>query len=318
MMFYVPMEPVLINKLIEDESYIHQIKWDGIRAICYITDKESTLKTKNNNDVTSKYPELCSIITKNFKSKSAVLDGEIVSLDEDGKPSFHSIMKRHMLKSCSKINYYAEKSPAYYILFDIIFLDGKDLRQLPYCERKSLLEKTYENDIHSAVTEDFSDSVSLFQLMKEKKMEGIVSKNLNSPYVSGKKHSYWFKTKIRKKMFAVIGGIKLNNRIPASLLLGVYNDKDLYFIGNASSGLKQTDLYALKDHLDCLKSEKSPFIDLSVASDVVWLKPKLTCLVGYFERTENGHLRHPEVLGFSQIDPFDICGEEMIDDYIKI
>lgn len=308
---YQPMEPILRNDIIQSPHFIHQIKWDGIRGITYIYESKIKVRTKNNNDVTAKYPELENLI-KQFKGQSAALDGEMVVLDEEGKPSFEKILKRHMLKTDYKINYYVKKNPILYIIFDLLFLNGQDLRSFPYKDRKELLQKNYVNSPLSAISDDFEDAASLFKLMKEKKMEGIVSKDLESPYIAGKKHKLWYKTKIKKKMMVVVGGLKLKNDAPISLLIGIYHNQDLVYIGSVSSGLSQKDISLLKSSVPHLRNPSSPFVNHNLENNIIWFKPVLTCIVRFSEKNSNGHLRHPEILGFTRSDPKTANGEEKI------
>ncbi len=308
---YNPMEPVLRDTLIHHPDFIHQIKWDGIRGIIYFENSKMEIRTKNNSHVTPKYPELQNL-KKHFTGDNGIIDGEIVVLDSKGKPDFQKILARHMIQTDHKINYLARNNPVFYIVFDLLYLNNQDLRRFKYSDRKELLEKYYVNGNLTAITDDFSDGASLFNLMKERGMEGIVSKNRTSGYVSGKKHSYWFKTKIKKTILAVIGGLKLKNNSPVSMLLGIYDSKDqLVYLGNASSGLKQNDLYLLKNHMTTLKSDVSPFINYLHAPNTLWLKPNLTCYISYLERNAQGHLRHPEVNGFSNESPKRARGEEI-------
>ena len=309
---YKPMEPVLRDSLILHSDFVHQIKWDGIRGITYIEKSEMKIRTKNNSDVTSKYPELQDL-KNHFTGNNAIIDGEMVILDDKGKPDFHKILARHMIQSERKIKYSAHSNPVFYIVFDLLYLNNHDLRRFKYSDRKELLKKYYVNGNLTAITDDFSDGKSLFNLMKERGMEGIVSKNSSSQYIAGKSHDYWFKTKIKKTILAVIGGVKLRNDLPVSLLLGIYDSNDqLIYIGNASSGLKQNDLYLLKKNVTLLKSDTSPFINYLRAPNTQWLKPKVTCYISYLERNSHGHLRHPEVTGFSNQSPKEAHGEEII------
>ncbi len=309
--FFNPMEPILKSIITHHSDFIHQIKWDGIRGILYMENSRVKIVTRKNMDITSKYPEL-QRLKENFKGRNGILDGEIVAFDDKNRPDFQKILSRHMLKSDCKINHLMKNDPVSYIVFDILYLNDQDLRQLEYSERKAALQEHYLNGGFTAITDDFSDGDSLFNLMKEKKMEGIVSKNISSKYISGKKHDQWFKTKIKRKMLAVIGGFKLKDNLPVSLLLGIYHQNDLLYIGNASSGLKQNDLYLLKAHMPLLKSDASPFTNHIKAPDTLWLKPALTCYVSYLERNSHGHLRHPEIIGFSDEKPDEACGEEII------
>lgn len=304
-----PMEPILSTHIAQGEPFIHQIKWDGIRGITYIDQSQYKIFTKNGNDRTSYYPEL-NEITGLFQGKSGVIDGEIIVLDDNLRPSFHYILNRERVRVESRVRYYSKKYPVKYILFDLLCLDGKDLRKYPLEERLHLLGKMVNKSNTVTLTDSFDDGKKLFELMEEKNYEGIVSKNKYSPYIAGKKHNQWFKTKILKKMLVVIGGIKFDNQRIKSLLLGIYSDDTIIYVGNASIGLNQSDMNLLKEHTHVISMEKSPFANLTKEKDVIWLKPFLTCWVSFLEWTNSNSLRHPKIIGFSSEKAFNANGKE--------
>lgn len=304
------MEPVPSQQIVSEKGWLHQIKWDGIRGISYIENAKLRVFTKNGNERTDFYPELMETLTL-LKVKQAVLDGEIVVFDGD-KPSFSHILVRERVRSKANLNYYLKKYPAKYIVFDILFCNGKDLRKTALNERKAILLDNLKQSSIIAITDDFVDGNALFALMKKKNYEGIVSKKENSLYLAGKKHNLWFKTKVTKKILAVIGGLTWKNNYPNSLMLGIYHEDKLYYIGKASSGLKQSDFRLLKEYGESFKLDKSPFINLGTGKNTSWLKPVLTCWVSFLEWTSNGSLRHPKILGFSSQDPQEADGKEYV------
>lgn len=308
---FKPMSPILSAAIPLDSSFIYQIKWDGIRGIVHLHPSEFKIYSKNGADITEKYPELHSL-QKYFKGKSAVLDGELVIFDDKNKPDFKKILSRHLLKTKGKINYSAKNIPIYYLIFDILHLDDKDLTSLDYLNRKKILEENFINNSMSVVVDDFSDGPSLFQLMEERNMEGIVAKKKNSPYTYGKHHKDWFKIKIKRKMLVVVGGIKIKNRAPASLAVGIFKSNGLYYVGHVSLGLRQKDLELISQHLDAMKSTTSPFINFDDDTDNQWVKPVLTCHVSYLEKSIHDHLRHPQIIGFSSERPENADGKEFI------
>ncbi|RNC63102.1 MAG: Multifunctional non-homologous end joining protein LigD [Candidatus Dichloromethanomonas elyunquensis] len=292
------MEPVLSGQIIEGDQWIHQIKWDGIRGIISIENGMFRIFTKNGQERTGFYPEIGDVL-KLFRGNQTVMDGEMVVFDENAKPSFRLVLTRDRLKKTGNLPIYLKKHPVHYIIFDILFLNGKDLRNLSLEERKLILSRSITQNSHIGITQDFTNGPALFNLMKERNYEGIVSKNKSSIYVPGKKHQFWFKTKIIKKILAVIGGLSSKSGYPNSLLLGVYVDEKLVYIGNASLGLTQKDFAVLKDYSSSLQQRDSSFCNLNQAKNVTWLDPLLTCWVSFLEWTENSNLRHPKILGFS-------------------
>ncbi len=305
-----PMEPILSNNIIDSKEWIHQIKWDGIRGLSYVQGDSIRIFTKKGNERTSFYPELSEVISL-FKGSQCIIDGEIVIFDEDGRPSFSNVLMREKVRSKKNIKYYVKKYPVKYIIFDIIYFNGKDLRNTPLGERKKVLVDNFNRSSNITITDDFSDGESLFELMKAKNFEGIVSKNINSNYYPLKKHNDWFKVKIIKKMLVVVGGIKYSNKILKSLLIGIYIDDNLEYIGSVSSGLKGNNFKIFNDYDSYLSSNKSPFYNYNAMDENInWFVPKITCWVSFLEWTNKGSLRHPTIIGFSNMNPSMANGKE--------
>jgi len=307
-----PMEPILTDKIMRGDNWIHQVKWDGIRGIVYIDKGDLRIFTKRGKERTEFYPELKELL-RLFKGREGILDGEIVVFDDKGKPSFHNIMARENLRTKDKIDYYRKIFPVNYIIFDILRLNGEDIRDKPLRKRIEILEGAIKKSSSIAVTDSFNDGDELYQLMAVKGWEGIVSKNLDSQYIGGKKHRDWYKKKLTKQILTVVGGIKFKDGFPKSLLLGIYKEGNLYYIGSASSGLTQRDLNLLKEYSGSLKQEDSPFINIVKEKDVIWLTPVLTCWVSFLEWSESGNLRHPQIIGFSKENPEEAKGKELIE-----
>jgi len=302
------MEPVLKNEIETGTNWIHQIKWDGIRCISYIENNRLRIFTKNGNERTFFYPEVHELANL-LDGKQAVIDGEIIVLN-DNRPNFSDVLVRERVRSTNSLPKYLEKYPVKYVLFDILYYNYKDLRKLPLNERLSLLRNKVKNNPTITITDDFTDGKSLFNLVKEKNFEGIVSKNINSMYISGKKHNDWIKVKAIKKMLVVIGGIQMTNNIPSSLIIGIYKNKKLNYIGKVRAGLGANDFYILKEYISFLKTENSPFSSLIRNKDIIWLNPILTCWVKFLEWTNDGKLRHPSIIGFSNQNPLEATGKE--------
>jgi bifunctional non-homologous end joining protein LigD len=217
-------------------------------------------------------------------------------------PSFYNVLRRSLTRSEAAVKRIAAKYPARYIVFDILFLNNKDLRELPLIERQLLLKEHFCGTPTAAIADSFEDGGALLELMRKKNMEGIVSKKLCSKYIPGKRHGDWFKTKVLKKLLCVVIGVQLKNSLPASLALGVYRGGELVGVGAVSSGLNQSDWAQLKDFMEGEKTSEQ--------KDVVWVKPRLTCWVRFAEWTEHMTLRHPVLLGFSDKDAAEATGEE--------
>lgn len=309
------MEPVSASDAAKGENWLHEVKWDGIRGLSYIENGRLRIYTKHRNERTAFYPELLDI-TSLLHAKNAILDGEIVIFDKSGNPSFYYSLVRERIRDINKIRHYAGIYPAKYILFDIMYYNGKNLTREPLVERKKMLKSILNKSSIITLTDAFSNGEELYGLMRVKNWEGIVSKEKNSCYISGKTHNSWYKTKLSRKMLAVAGGIQWKSDMPNSLLLGIYKDNILHFIGKASLGLTQEHLYLLKENSLNLGIRECPFSRESIAGTkgyFTWITPVLTCWVHFMEFTNDGQLRHPKILGFSSAKPFEANGKEFVE-----
>lgn len=305
-----PMEPILIPEVKTDEGWAHQVKWDGIRGLCYVSGGRQRIFTKRGRERTGYYPEL-SELPKLLGNKDAILDGEIIIPDETGKPSFYLSLIRERVSDQSRVPFYAKRYPVMYVIFDMMFYDGKSLAGLPLKERSILLREKLKPSSNIVATDDFTDGKALFQLMKQKNWEGIVSKRLQSSYVPGKKHRDWYKTKLYKKLLAVVCGTGMKEGAPNSLVLGVDRGNGMEYIGKASVGLTQEHFRIISANTAQLRQEERPFGEYNPEfKNVLWLLPVLTCWVSFLEWTNDGSLRHPKILGFSTLKPEEANGRE--------
>src|SRR5258708_6121131 len=219
-----------------DPNWLFEIKWDGVRALSWIADGAVTLRSRNNIDITKRYPELAAL-AKVFAASEAILDGEIVALDARGLSSFQRLQERmHVRAPGEKL---IRETPVVYYAFDILYCDGYDLRAAPLLERKQLLGRL----LHASERFRYADhqlehGKELFELAKESGLEGIVAKRADSVYVSDRSAN-WAKLKVSQTLDAVVGGWTeaRTEAIPfGSLLLGLYEGKKLRFIGHVGSG----------------------------------------------------------------------------------
>lgn len=183
--WFEPMEPILTNTIMKGDQWIHQVKWDGIRCLAYKDGNNVRLFTKRGRERSRWYPEITKEIL-DLNCKQVVLDGELIVPDEYGKPSFHNIMARDRVSRIDRLRQYIEKYPVWYMVFDILCKEGQDLRVLPLLERKRMLDETLKSNGNVQAVSDYSDGEALFSIMKEKDMEGIVSKKADSLISAGK------------------------------------------------------------------------------------------------------------------------------------
>ncbi|MPW26592.1 hypothetical protein GC105_12415 [Alkalibaculum sp. M08DMB] len=295
-----PMEPILVEDIIKERDFIHQIKWDGIRIMSCLDNGQLQLYTKRGNNQTNQYPEIKQLLDIDHVS-NAIFDGEVICL-KDGKPSFREILIRNRSSKELVINELMERYPVYYIVFDILHLNGMDLTKNPFHERHLILNKIITSSSRIKTAENNDNPQEIYSIVKENELEGIISKDLNSTYISGKTHKKWYKYKLERKMLCVICGININSdKKPKSIILGIYNDGRLIQVGAASSGLTQRDIELLNEYKEKLSIDFNPFSKVrSIKSpDIIWFNPSLTCWISFMEWTDEGVMRHPKILGFS-------------------
>jgi len=320
-----PMEPISCKDVKEDTQYIHEVKWDGIRGLVYLQNSQLKIYTKKGTDRTAFYPELY-VLSDEFKNKNVIFDGELIVLNNDGLPSFYHSLIRETVKSEKNLKYYQRNYAVKYIIFDVLYANGKLLTNIPLFERKQLLPQLLSSFLEKSdtigISEVYTNGKELYQQMKQKNMEGIVSKKITSVYSEGKNHDAWFKTKFIKKMLCIIGGIQWKGEIPNSLILGIKahrDDEKLIYIGKASLGLKESDLKLLKEYKNELMQEKCPFSPGSMpelsttGTEIIWVIPALTCWISFLELSNDGHFRHPQIAGFSQLPAEEADGRVLAD-----
>lgn len=293
-----PMEPVLIEQPFDHDDYLYQVKWDGIRILSYLSSAGVVLWTKKGQLRTETYPELLKI-NKILKGVNAVLDGEAIVLSEQGRPSFNRILRRDLAKNVSKVQITAD--PVIYVVFDLLYYNDRFVIDLPLLERQELLADLLKPMENIFLCDSYPKGEKLFQSMKEKGMEGIVAKEKRGCYYCGTKNRTWLKSKCFRQMECVVGGIALKKGRVTALLLGLYNQEALMYIGRAYTGIKESELTQLQMIADTYKQHFSPFSNMpreEKGTQNIWLPPYLGVNVQYLEWSEKGYLRNPVILGF--------------------
>lgn len=294
------MEPVTFPKAFDDENYIYQVKWDGVRMIAVVHESRVRLINKHGHERTNQYGELQELPAM-LDAKTAVLDGELVVLKE-GKPSFPSIMRRDSSRDAKSLSYLRELLPVHYMVFDLLHLNGQDLRQENLLARKSRLEKILFSQGFLHLVEDFDSGRALFKAVDEFNMEGIVAKAKESLYLPGKKHRQWLKIKCLRSQNCLVGGYTLRGNVVNALLLGVYKDGGLSYVGKAGSGLSHGQQQILSEQLPGLEISCSPFINLDkLKTDCFFIKPEIGVRVEYLEWSEDMKLRSPTIKEFIRL-----------------
>ncbi len=293
----------------DSDSWLYELKWDGVRAICYLDHGDLRMLTRNGNRMDRQYPEL-SILPHHIKASQAILDGEIASLDSRGVPSFEQLQKRITVSEASAIATLARHHPVVLFLFDLLYLDGYDLRGVPLVERKRLLKEILEPSDIIRYSDHFTgNGAELLAAVKQQGMEGIVGKRASSFYES-RRTSDWVKYKVTNSdSFILCGFTKGERELFGALVLGIYDAGELVWAGNVGTGFDRKLMQAIHERLVPLATEKCPLKpakELPKDNAVTWTRPELVCEVKFANWTDDGRLRAPVFMGLRpDIDPSD-------------
>jgi bifunctional non-homologous end joining protein LigD len=326
------LEPMLAKpgRIPESDSdeWAYEIKWDGIRALGYADHGRWWMLSRRLEDVTARYPELAPI-GEALADRSAILDGEVVALDPEGRPRFQLIQSRMGLTSAAAVKARASQTPVDYVIFDLLHLDGHCVRELPYVRRRELLaELGLDGPRWRSPRYRHSGGPSLLEAARHQGLEGIVAKRCDSPYRPGRRSGEWIKERVWRRQEFVIGGYipgegRRSNRV-GSLLVGYYDvraselgggeTQTLHFAGGVGSGLTEELIDELTRVLGGRKRPDSPF-DVGAPSGpkaryAVWCEPELVCEVNWTEWTNEGTLRQPAFKGMREDkDPREVVRE---------
>lgn len=279
-------------------DWVHEIKFDGYRTEALINAGKVQLMTRSGLDWTHKYAEIARVLG-DLKAQQAILDGEIVAVTEEGVSSFTKLKNELGAERSDNLQYY---------IFDLLFLNGEDLRDLPLIERKARLHDLLDGtDFEGRViySEHFAENPDFLPNACRLDMEGIISKRVDSTY-SGRRGKTWLKIKCHKRQELVIVGYTKSNagRGFRSLLLGYYENGTLMFAGKVGTGFNAESIADIKEKLDALQVIPKPFKKLP--PDVgrsIWVEPKLVCEIEFTEWTPENRLRHPSFQGLREDKP---------------
>ena len=297
--FIPPQLPRLVSEVpVESGEWLHEMKLDGYRMQGHLKNGIGNLYTRRGLRWSNKFPHILNDMEQ-IQAKNAVLDGEIVSLDENGRPDFQKLQNSIKHKNDNSLRYY---------IFDLLFLNGKDLRDLPLIERKELLQEILQDaPPHIMYSEHITENgEEFYKASCEHKLEGIVSKLADAPYRSGR-NDYWAKTKCTERQEFVIGGWtnpQGGRTGIGALLLGVYEKNVLKYAGRVGTGFSNETLRSIKKELSQIETDESPFDENSPkGKDIHWVKPSKVCEVSFGEWTKEGILRTPVFQGMREDKP---------------
>ncbi|UJF29565.1 DNA ligase D [Kaistella sp. 97-N-M2] len=302
--FYDSVEPMLatlVNEPFDDPDWIYEVKWDGYRAVAFMNEGAVSMKSRNNKSFNEKFYSVYNTLTK--MKLNAILDGEVVVVGTSGKADFGGLQNWRSE---------ADGDLVYYV-FDVLWYEGYDLKALTLLERKAVLEHILPESNSIMLSQVFDTSgIEFLKAAKKMDLEGIMAKRKDSTYHVKNRTKEWLKIKATKRQEVVIGGYTKNEGTSkrfSSLLLGVYEGKDLIYTGKVGTGFNAKDQKEMMKMFEPLVTDKPPFSaepDVNKPSrfrpdpphaTVTWLKPKLLCEVSFTELTSDGIMRHPSFQG---------------------
>ncbi|QDP86732.1 DNA ligase D (plasmid) [Chryseobacterium sp. SNU WT5] len=285
-----PMLAKIAPEPFNDKQWVFETKWDGYRAIADLSRSRLKLYSRNGLSFAEKYP----LITENLQlqKSSMIIDGEIVALNKEGYPDFQALQR------------FSENPEVQltYQVFDLLWLEGKSVEDLPLTERKKLLKKVLiQNDVIKYSEHTVEKGINFFKKMKKLKLEGMMAKKANSKYSEGGRTSNWLKVKFQNTEDVIICGYtkpKGSRKNFGALILGTYVNDELKYCGHAGTGFTASTLDDLMMKFKPLITKKSPFeVIPKTNTDPVWLKPELVCEIKFAEKTKDEIFRHPVFKG---------------------
>jgi bifunctional non-homologous end joining protein LigD len=290
------IEPMLATPVAEpfdDPDWLFEVKWDGYRAIAEIDAERIRLYSRNRLSFENRFAPI--VDSLRHLRHQAVFDGEVVVLDERGNPQFQLLQAYQ--KSASGVLVYQ--------VFDLLYLDGHDLRKLPLRRRKDILAQVIRDLPNIRLSEHVEEhGKAFYEAVSRNGLEGIVAKDARSRYREGFRSHSWLKIKTHLRQEAVIGGFtepRGSRTGMGALLLGIYDNGDLIYIGHAGIGFSEQGLADLRSRLESLVQKASPFKTRPKGNAPVhWVQPRLVCEVSFAAWTDTGHMRHPVFLGLRE------------------
>ena len=312
------LEPMLARsgELPVGDQWAYEIKWDGVRAIGYADGGRLKLESRNGNNVTPRYPELREL-GRALGAHEAILDGEVVALDEHGHPSFQRLQRRMHLTSEGQVRRLSQSEPVVYMIFDLLWLDGHSLVAEPYTARRErLAELELAGPTWQVPAYHQGNGAGLLAATKAQGLEGLVAKRADSPYLPGRRTQGWVKVKNVRNTDVVVGGWVGGDggrlgRIGA-LVIGFMNDDgELVFCGKVGTGFTDAELMRLQGIVDPLTRATTPFTGVQPEKAAHFIEPVLVANVDYGSITDAGTLRHPVYKGLrDDLDPAEVVAPD--------
>ncbi|MDX6611002.1 MAG: bifunctional non-ous end joining protein LigD, partial [Blastocatellia bacterium] len=311
----------LVDAPFSDPDWIFETKWDGFRSVCFLQNGKARFVSRNQLDMSAQYPELAKL-GDYFDAKQAILDGEIVALDEHGRPRFQLLQPRHGRKNAGEIARLAARSRIVYYVFDLLYHNGYDLTACALVDRKAILEKIIKPaQIVSYSFHIAGDGEKFFKQIEKFRLEGMMAKRAASTYVP-KRSNDWLKVKTIQRSEVVVGGYtkpRNSREYFGALVAGLYRDGQLHYVGHTGGGFNRQSLKQIFDLLQPLKTNDSPFAEKPPTNEPVqWVTPALVAEVKFSEWTADHRLRHPIFVGLREDKRPQQCKFEVEHDVDKV
>lgn len=299
-----PMLPSAASELPTDpERWAWELKHDGFRALVFCEGQgDLEIQSRSLKSMTFAYPELRAL--SRAIGRQCILDGELVAVDENGRPSFELMQERLGFHPANNWRRHSPKHPVVYQIFDLLYLDGRELMPLPYQDRRGELERLGLEGEHWLVPSVHVGPgvVEVQAASREAGLEGLVAKQLNSRYLPGERSPAWRKCKNWSRQEFVIGGVSLDEAGSGGwlggLLLGCYTDQGLSYCGKVEMKFGAGTVEALKELMPQLRRDRTPFFDRKPRPHHVYFEPALICEVQFLDWTSQGRIRHCSFKGF--------------------
>lgn len=295
----IPMELTIRDAPYDSPDTLFQVKWDGVRCLAYSYPDGVRLYNRRLNARTLQYPELTECLS--LLPLGTVLDGEIVSLGPDGKPSFPRVLRRDLARSVSKINVLKTSVHVHYMVFDLLWHAGEPVYGLPLVKRLELLQHIPLPPPAFLVDSVPGRGNALFEAVEAEGLEGIVAKRADSSYRIGERSTDWQKIKCLRETDGFIGGYIPKPDGMRCVLVGIWEEDRLFYIGKASSGPTHKEWSRLHARLQAIHGP-CPFVNPPVAEkDAVWVEPLLPIRVRFLEYTKEGVMRAPAIIKMPEV-----------------
>ncbi len=293
-------------------EHLFELKWDGIRCIAYIDHGKLRLQNRNLRLITQSYPELA-VLPKSVKCRTAILDGEIVVLDE-GIPNFGKLQNRFQVDESLRVDIMRKLYPVTYVAFDLLFINGKNLVESRLEQRKEHLKEIIEENPHLLYGDYVDDQGKpFFKEAVKKGFEGTMAKERGSAYLIGERSNSWLKIKGKSTIDAIIAGYtegtgKREDTFGALVLASYSQEGELMHLGNVGTGFSAKEEKTLRKMLDSMRVNKRSIEgEVKAPAPITWVVPKTVCEVEYASFTEDGKLRLPRYVHLREDVPPEDC-----------